>query len=145
MARFLTDFYYTAAIKSEIKKIVTGSTDSEVSNKQLLAEDTAISMITEYIGGRYDCTVIFTPPVGDTDTRNKWIANCVVTITIYLLYRQTGMKDIPEHRASDYDDVIKWLTKVGSGLIPTTLPPLSEEVNPGDFRLNSRTPINHKW
>lgn len=144
MGRFLKETDYDGRIKSEIKKIVTATLDGTPSAAQITAEDTAVQMIREYIGGRYDCDVIFADP-GDPDTRNKWIVKCVIVITLYDLYHQTGMKDIPEHRASDYDDTVKWLTKVGSGLIPTTLPPLAEEVNPGDIRINSRTPVNHKW
>lgn len=144
MPRFLKESDYAPFIKPEIKVAVTGTAANDPSAKQLAAEETAVAMITEYIGGRYDCTNIFSRV--DTN-RNSWIIKCVIVITLYNLYQQTGMKDIPEHRVSEYDDVIKWLEKVGAGVIPTTLPEKTGETGEfeGDFRLNSRKPENHKW
>ena len=145
MARFLQEADYSPRIAAEIKRMVTGTTD-EVSGKQLIAEETAIALITEYIGGRKDCAIIFTAWDGTgTDTRNAWIVKCVITLALYDLYHQTGVRDIPEHRQTEYDTVISWLKDVGRGNINSSLPDLPEEQNPGDFRLNSRPPVNHKW
>lgn len=142
MARFLTEADYTPTIKAEIKTLITGSTETAISAKQLIAEDTAISMITEYIGSKYDCAVIF----AQTGTaRNLFMVNCVVIIVLYMMYKQTGAIDIPQHRVDDYDDIVKWLDNVGRGEITTTLPALPDANFVADLRLNSRPYINQKW
>lgn len=142
MARFLTEADYSATIKAEIKQLITGSTLDEVSAKQLFAEDSAIAMIGEYIGSKYDCVAIFAL---QGTARNLFIVNCVVIIVLYMMYKQTGAKDIPEHRVEDYDDVVKWLTNVGRGEITTTLPTLPDTAFVADIRLSSREYINQKW
>lgn len=144
MPRFLTEADYFN-IKPEIKVAVTGTTDLNApSAKQIAAENTAIAMLKKYLGGRYDMALLFS---NTGDARDAWIVQCIVTITLYLLYHQTGMKDIPEHRKEDYNDVITWLTNVGSGEIPSDLPGLydADGVFTGDVRIISRLPNNHKW
>ncbi|TAG31891.1 MAG: DUF1320 domain-containing protein [Sphingobacteriia bacterium] len=145
MPRFLKETDYDPFIKAEIKKSITGTLlPNNVSIKQLAAEETATAMIREYIGGRYNCDLVF---AAVDSARNMFIVKCVIVITLYSLYHQTGMKDIPEHRQNDYDDTVKWLEKVGQGSIPTSLPPkLTETGNyEGDIRINSRKPQDHKW
>ncbi len=139
---FITEDDYKGYIKPEIKRSITGTTGSTPSTEQTRAEDTAIATIREYIGGIYDCDAIFSA----TGTgRNLHIVKCVIALALYDLYHQTGMKDIPEHRKTDYDDTIQWLKDAGRGSIKTTLPQLSGDAFSGDFRLNSRTPNNNKW
>lgn len=147
MPRFIKPTDYSGYIKTELKKVVTGTTDELTpSQAQIVAEDTAIATITEYLGGRYDCVAIFTPDESDPDTRNMHIVKCVLALTLYHLYHQTGMKDIPEHRKVAYDDTISWLKDAGRGTIKTTLPVLPDtDPNAGDIRFNSREPKNHKW
>ena len=143
MSRFLTEADYDPHIKAEIKKAVTGTTDpASPSAKQLLAEETAIAHIREYIGGRCDCDDIFSKT---GNNRNKFIVKVVVVITLYDLYHQTGAADIPDHRKDDYDDVIQWLKDVGRGDISTTLPPVSSDTSSGDFRFFSRPYIDQDW
>jgi len=140
---FIIEADYTPRIKAEIKQIVTGSTGGIASTKQVLAEDTAIEMIRQYIGSRYDCASIF---AAAGNNRNKWIVKCVITIALYDMYHQTGMKDIPEHRVAEYEDVLEWLKKVGDGTRRAELPVLPETDTPtGDIRFNSRKPMNQKW
>ena len=148
MSRFMKESDYAGRIKDEIKRMVTGTEDpNDVSAKQLLAEETSISTVTEYIGGRYDCDAIFNPPPSGTgaDTRNKHMVKIIMALTLYDLYGQTPSKDLPQHRKDNYDDAISWLKDVGRGNINTTLPPVSDTTNPGDFRINSRPPTNQKW
>lgn len=147
MPRFIKQTDYNGYIKPEIFKVVTGATDDTTpSQAQIRAEDTAISTITEYLGGRYDCSLIFTAHTSGEDLRNKHIIKCVLDLAIYFLCQQTGMKDIPEHRKVNYDDTISWLKDAGRGTIKTTLPVLPEnDPTAGDIRFNSREPKNHKW
>jgi len=144
--RFIKQADYSGYIKPDILKQVTGTTDpSEPSTAQIRAEDTAIATITEYLGGRYDCTAIFTPVTGDSDTRNLHIVKMVVALSLYDLYHQTGMKDIPEHRKVAYDDAISWLKDAGRGSIKTTLPVIDENTAEGDIRFSTRKKRNNYW
>lgn len=145
--RFIKENDYKGYIKPELKITVCGAvTNNEPSINQVNAEDTAISTITEYLGGRYDCAAIFTPWDGTgTDTRNKHIIKLVIALALYYLYHQTGMKDIPEHRKVDYDDAISWLKDAGRGTVRATLPVLTSEQNLGEIRWNSQKPTNNRW
>ncbi len=146
MSRFIKPNDYSGYIKPEILKAITSTTNpAQPSVAQIRAEDTAIQTIKEYIGGRYDCSLIFTPHTSGTDNRNLHIVACVIKLALYDLYHQTGTKDIPEHRKVEYDDTIQWLKDAGRGTIKTTLPILSDSQDLGQIRWTSRTPRNHKW
>jgi len=146
MARFLTEADYDGKIKAEIKKVVTGTTGGDPTAMQLLAEDTAITQISNDLGTRYDISKIFIPP-GDPDTRDKWIIKCVITLALFELYHQTGWQDIPEHRKLDYDNVTTWLRDVGLGRRPAAmLPPLPVQPSGNsDVRFNSRPLDRGRW
>jgi phage gp36-like protein len=134
-------------VRDEIKKVLTGAPFTETDPKPpklKKAEDTAISLIRMYIGGRFDCDALFS---ATGDDRNMFILDIVVSITLYKLCQQTGMKDIPEHRKIEYDDAIAWLTQAGKAEIPVTdLPPIvGEEADvSGDFQISSREPNDWK-
>lgn len=147
MSRFIKETDYAGNIKAEIKKLITNTTSStQPSQAQIRAEDTAISTITEYLGGRYDCVAIFQPHIGNgADTRNLHIVKIVLALALYDLYHQTGMRDIPEHRKTDYDDAISWLKDVGRGTVKSTLPTLVQTPNEGEIRWDSKPKRNHKW
>ena len=144
MPRFITEADYKGYIKDEIKKALTGTTGNTPSNMQVRAEDTAISTITEYIGGRYDCAAIFNPNQ-DASTRNLHIVACVIKLALYDLYHQTGVKDVPEHRKVEYDDTIQWLKDAGRGTIKTTLPVLEVEGQTNEIWFESQKRRRHKW
>jgi phage gp36-like protein len=142
MARFLKDSDYFK-IRAEIKKIL----DNEDPIKLKVAEDTAIAMIRSYIGGRYDCDLIFVPFSVQPDERNKFIIDITISITLYKLYQQLGSKDIPAHRQNEYDDAVEWLKDAGRGNIPVSdLPSLAiTDENPVGITISSRPPTNHKY
>jgi len=150
MARFLQQVDYESQIKPEIIKQLTDPTDWFQSAKLVRAEQKAIAQIRNRIGKRYDCDAIFAGSLSEaeTDTRDAWVITITVDITLYHLYSQTGAKDVPEHRSTRYQDAIDWLKDVGNGETTADLPELTD-TNTGDtytdFRLNSRTPGNHKW
>ncbi len=146
MGRFIKDSDYDGRIKKEIKQLISGAIDEQPTQALLLAEETAIATIKEYIGSRYDCDLIFEPATETADERNKHIVKIVIALTLFDLYSQTPAKDLPEHRKVAYDDAISWLKDVGRGTINSgVLPILSEQQKTGEIRANSRTPINHKW
>ncbi len=146
MPRFIKETDYSGYIKPEILKAITGTTNAQQpSVAQVRAEDTAISTITEYIGGRYDCSLIFTPHTTGVDGRNLHIVACTIKLALYDLYHQTGTKDIPEHRKVEYDDTIQWLKDVGKGSIKSTLPVLTDGQALGEIRWISNKPRKHKW
>jgi Protein of unknown function (DUF1320) len=144
--RFIQPADYQGYIKPEILKQLTGVTDlNTTSIAQMRAEDTAISTITEYLGGTYNCAAIFTAKTGDDETRNLHIVKLVIVLALYYLYHQSGMKDLPEHRKVDYDDAISWLKDAGRRNIRTTLPLLPDNSFAPDIFISSRKPFRHKW
>lgn len=143
--RFIRESDYEGSIKAEIKRLLTGTT-GDPSTAQINAEDTAISTVRQYLSGRYDCDQIFIPWNGTgTDTRIKHIVKIVKNLALYELYQQTSMRDIPENRKDNYDDAISWLKDVGRGTIKAELPQPADDSFSGDFRFNSKKPLNHKW
>lgn len=152
MARFIQQSDYDMQIKQEIIRLLTQQ-DFYNSVKLIRSEQTAIAQIKNRIGKRYDCSLIFQPllpPAGNgeqIDNRDQWIVTITIDIALYHLYSQTGMKDIPEHRANRYQDAIDWLKDVGNGNTPADLPPIYNEDGEeyGDVIINSRKPENHRW
>jgi len=154
--RFITEPDYAMQIKLEIIKLLTSPADWYTTAKLVRAEQTAISQIKNRIGKRYDCDKIFAPllppavgenPGEQIDTRDAWIVTITIDIALYHLYSQTGMKDIPQHRADRYQDAVDWLKDVGNGTTPADLPPVID-VDGNEYaeaRIWSKTPENHKW
>jgi hypothetical protein len=156
MSRFISEADYAMQIKQEIIKLLTSPTDWYLSAKLVRAEQTAIAQIKNRIGKRYDCAMIFAPllppvvgenPGEQIDTRDAWIVTITIDIALYHLYSQTGMKDIPEHRAQRYQDAVDWLKDVGNGTTPTDLPVVidTDGNEYAETRIWSRAPENHKW
>ena len=155
MARFILQSDYGMQVKAEIIRLITANTaDWYIAAKLIRAEQTAIAQIRNRIGKRYDCSMIFQPlqepATGEgtqIDNRDQWIVTITIDIALYHLYSQTGMKDIPEHRANRYQDAIDWLKDVGNGTTPTDLPPLIDDDGEeySEVVINSRPPENHKW
>jgi Protein of unknown function (DUF1320) len=154
--RFITEPDYAMQVKSEVIKILTSPTDWYLSAKLIRAEQTAIAQIKNRIGKRYDCALIFAPllPPAEgenqgeqSDTRDAWIVTITIDIALYHLYSQTGMKDIPEHRAHRYQDATDWLKDVGNGLTAADLPTVadSDGVAYCDARIWGNVPEIHKW
>ncbi len=146
MVRFIQQSDYDMQIKQEIIKLLTTQTDWFNSAKLVRAENTAIAQIKNRIGKRYDAAQVFIAP-GDPDLRDQWIVTIAIDIALYHLYSQTGMKDIPEHRANRYQDAIDWLKDVGNGSTTADLPPLldgdGEELS--DVRIWGRELTDHKY
>ncbi|MBY0244050.1 MAG: DUF1320 domain-containing protein [Sphingobacteriaceae bacterium] len=137
--QFLKDTDFDAALKAEIKAMLFDT------QKLNIAEGYAIGRLNHYIGGKYDVTKVLNTkknPSGD-DIRDQFIVELLVNITLYRLYTQFAPSKIPETRTSDYDDAIKWLSKVGTGEIPSILPPLETETT--QFKINSYPKQNHRF
>lgn len=146
MARFLTDADYDMQVKTEILRLLDGSTPTNLGNnyKLLKAERAAVKQIRHWIGNRVDCDAVFITP-DDPDTRDEFVIMLTVDLTLYHLYSQTGNKDVPEHRQNRYDDALKWLKDVGRGDVNSELPALPEDEFKTDFRLNSRPVDDNEW
>jgi Protein of unknown function (DUF1320). len=150
MARFIQQTDYAVQIRPEIIKQLTSNDEQWYNSAALIrAENTAISQIKNRIGKRYDCAQIFGATTeGDTDSRDQWIVTVTIDLTLYLLYSKTGSKDIPEHRSQRFQDALDWLKDVSNGSTLADLPEMIDETTGeeySEFRLNSRTPNNHKW
>jgi phage gp36-like protein len=114
-----------------IRLLLSNETDYYQSPQLMRAEQTAIAQIRNYLSGRYNCDAIFSPSVPSTDdTRDQFIVTITIDLTLYHLYSQSGMKDIPEHRSQRYQDALDWLKAVGNGSIQADLPtPSADEDN----------------
>lgn len=155
MARFILESDYAMQIKQEIIRLLTAPTDWYSSAKLVRAEQTAIAQIKNRIGKRYDCALIFAPllppaqGVGEQiDSRDQWIVTITIDIALYHLYSQTGMKDLPEHRAARYQDAIDWLKDVGNGSTTADLPVITDNTTGEEYsevRIWGREPIDHKY
>lgn len=150
MARFILETDYAMQIKQEIIRLLTAPTDWYSSAKLVRAEQTAIAQIKNRIGKRYDCTLIFEPVTepAEVDTRDQWIVTITIDIALYHLYSQTGMKDLPEHRAARYQDAIDWLKDVGNGSTSADLPVITDDESGEEYsevRIWGREPIDHKY
>lgn len=130
-------------IKSEILRLLDGST-SELNNnyKLLIAENAAIGQIRNWIGNKVDCNIEFAK---QDDARDQFLVMTTIDITLYHLYSQTGHKDIPDHRQARYDDAVQWLKDVGRGDVDSTLTRLPDDTYKSDFRVNSREVDDMEW
>lgn len=140
MSRFMKTADYAGYIKDDIKTMIAGNADVLL----IRAEERSIATITEYLGGIYDCAAIFAQS-NTPDTRNLHIVKIVMALSLFDLYHQTGVKDVPEHRKMAYDDAISWLKDAGRGNVKSTLPVLPDTEKPSDFRMNSKEQRQHKW
>lgn len=146
MARFITEADYAMQIKQEIIRLLTSPTEWYISAKLVRAEQTAIAQIKNRIGKRYDCAAIFSA-AAEPDVRDQWIVTITIDMALYHLYSQTGMKDLPEHRAQRYQDAIDWLKDVGNGTTTADLPVVVDAAGDeySEVRIWGREPINHKF
>jgi hypothetical protein len=158
--RYIVESDYSMQIKPEIIRLLGNIRDHSLtvdsydwynSSNVIRAEHTAIAQIRNRIGKRYNCDVLFgtagAPLVGDHFNRDQWIVTIVIDITLYHLYSQTGMKDIPQHRQDRYSDAIDWLRDVGNGTTQADLLPVTdtEGTEYSEVKIWSRPPENHKW
>jgi capsule polysaccharide modification protein KpsS len=152
MARFILQPDYDMQIKQEIMKLLTAGADNWYLAPNLVrAEQTAIRQIKHWLSPRatrlqnYNLDAIFN--ANAPDERDHYLLTATIDLTLYHLYSQTGMKNIPEQRQQRYRDVLDWLKEVAAGNLSADLPTLTppdREVY-AEFIFQSRTPQNHKW
>jgi phage gp36-like protein len=154
MSRFITEADYDVLIRTEIKNILL---ENYSVTKLQSAEQMAISQIKNYLAGRYDVAVIFTPmldpvvgniPSTQIDIRNAFIVMIVIDCALYHLYCSIAPNKIPEHRSNRYQDALEWLKLMAEGKSNADLPMITNSNGEakGDFRLSSKnTASNNKW
>ncbi len=146
MSRFITEADYDVLIRTEIKNILL---ENYSVTKLQSAEQMAISQIKNYLAGRYDVALIFTPTVAGTDDiRNSYIVMITIDCALYHLYCSIAPNKIPEHRSNRYQDAIDWLKLMAKGQGNADLPMITNSNGEakGDFRLSSNnTASNNKW
>lgn len=154
MSRFIKDADYDVLIRTEIRNILL---ENYSETKLLSAEQMAISQIKNYLAGRYNVALIFTPllePIEDEnsqqiDTRNAYIVMITIDCALYHLYCSIAPNKIPEHRSNRYQDVIEWLKMMAEGKGYADLPLIKDETTgeiKDSFRLSSRnTFTDNKW
>lgn len=137
MARFLKDSDYSALIRTEIKALLTESTEYiEDEAKLLQAENMAVSQVKNYLFGRYDTAAIFGAV---DDERDHFVVMLVMDCTIYHLYTAEAPERMPETRDKRYGDAIDALKKITTGDFSLDLPLKKDEAgnNKLPFRVTS--------
>ncbi len=147
MSRFIKDSDYDVLIRTEIKNILL---ENYSITKLQSAEQMAISQIKNYLAGRYDVALIFTPlEVGAIeDFRNSFIVMITIDCALYHLYCSIAPNKIPEHRSNRYQDALDWLKSMLETNKKADLPLLTNEqgVIKDSFRLSSTRKFNdNKW
>ena len=155
MSRFLKDTDYAVLIRTEIKNILL---ENYSETKLLSAEQMAIAQIKNYLAGRYDVGLIFTPllepatgdnPGEQIDTRNAFVVMIVIDCALYHLYCSIAPNKIPEHRSNRYQDALEWLKMMAEGKGYADLPLIKDETTgevKDNFRLSSKNTYNdNKW
>lgn len=155
MSRFIKDTDYDVLIRNEIKNILL---ENYSETKLLSAEEMAIAQIKNYLAGRYDVGLIFTPLLapaeGDNqgeqiDTRNAFIVMLVIDCALYHLYCSIAPNKIPEHRSNRYQDALDWLKSMLDSKSKADLPLIKDESTgeiKDSFRLSSNNKFtNNKW
>jgi phage gp36-like protein len=155
MSRFIKETDYAVLIRTEIKNILL---ENYSETKLFSAEEMAIAQIKNYLAGRYDVSLIFTPllepAIGDNlgeqiDTRNAFIVMIVIDCALYHLYCSIAPNKIPEHRSNRYQDALDWLKSMLEPNKKADLPLIKDETTgevKDTFRLSSkRTFTDNKW
>lgn len=147
MSRFIKDTDYDVLIRTEIKNILL---ENYSDTKLQSAEQMAISQIKNYLAGRYDVGLIFTPTaIGTEDVRNAYIVMITIDCALYHLYCSIAPNKIPEHRKHRYQDVIEWLKLMVEGKGNADLPLIKDETTgevKDSFRLSSKNTFkDNKW
>jgi hypothetical protein len=84
MSRFITEADYDVLIRTEIKNILL---ENYSITKLQSAEQMAISQIKNYLAGRYNVELIFTPMASPSDDqRNAYIVMITIDCALYHLY-----------------------------------------------------------
>ena len=146
MNRFITDADYDVLIRTEIKNILL---ENRYDAKLHSAEQMAISQIKNYLAGRYNVALIFTPTAtGAIDERNAFIVMITIDCALYHLYCSIAPNKIPEHRSNRYQDAMEWLKMMAEGKSYADLPLIVDERGEvkDSFRLSSKNIFNNnKW
>jgi phage gp36-like protein len=155
MNRFIKETDYAVLIRTEIKNILL---ENYSETKLLSAEQMAIAQIKNYLAGRYDVALIFTPllepaegdnPGEQIDTRNAFVVMIVIDCALYHLYCSIAPNKIPEHRSNRYQDALEWLKMMAEGKGNADLPLIKDESTgevKDSFRLSSNNKFtNNKW
>ncbi len=94
MSRFLKDTDYAVLIRTEIKNILL---ENYSETKLLSAEQMAIAQIKNYLAGRYDVALIFTPlpePIEDDNSEQLDSRNSKSIGIQGFLYKPVVMSDL---------------------------------------------------
>lgn len=149
MSRFIKETDYAVLIRTEIKNILL---ENYSETKLFSAEKMAIAQIRNYLAGRYDVALIFTPmlePIDDDDSeqldnRDAYIVMITIDCTLYHLYSSVAPNKMPEHRSNRYQDVIEWLKLIAEGKANADLPLIKDE-STGEFKDSFRLSSNNKF
>lgn len=137
---FLTENDFDVQVRQEILSLLDGSDEKTAVG---LATRMATDQITQYIGGKYDCTTIFSQT---GDDRDHFIVMITIDILLYHLWAKRAPRKIPEYRSTRYQDALDWLKAVGSGEMQSALPQLPPDEYIGLISIKSKyEPNNHKY
>lgn len=84
-----------------------------------------IALIKSYIGSRYNVETIFNE---DEPVKNELIVSILTRLTAYDLVRRNAARKVPTDYKEDYDQAMKDLKDISTGVIrPDGLPPKTDE------------------
>lgn len=107
MSDFILPEDYDASIHAEILDRITRSDTSVVK----ICEQRAIAEMRGYLGGRYDCDVIFS---ARGDDRLQLVVMMAVDITVYHLFCIHNPKAMSDIRRQRYERAVEWLEGVAA-------------------------------
>jgi hypothetical protein len=120
MSTFITRTDYDISMTSRILTQIIGETDTIIDE----TEETAKSIITDRLAGKYDLAAEF----AKTDTsRNRSLVRWMLAISVYLFYHRVPDEQVPERVVKDYDDTMKELEMIQQGKLGCSLSRLEDE------------------
>lgn len=120
MSTFITRTDYDTTMTSRILTQIIGEDDTIINE----TEETARSIITDRLGGKYDLPAEF----AKTDTsRNRSLVRWMMAISVYLFYHRVPDEQVPERVIKDYDDTMKELGLIQQGKLGCALSRLEDE------------------
>lgn len=77
-------------------------------------EDSCIDEVCSYIGGRYDCDIIFTEPA----IKNGMLQRIITCMVVYRAIRRNAARKVPEDYMEQYTWAYEMLVNIRDGKMP---------------------------
>lgn len=101
---------------------------------RIKAEAAAIEEMASYLRGRFDTVALFALR---GNARNQLIVMYLVDMSIYHLFTQLEMAELPKHRKDRYQAAVAWLVDVADGKSNPVLPEYAEPEDESGIKFGS--------